>query len=89
MGSRRFLSEMRKTSGAPDALEAAIAIATAARRRQCRRETAHLIAPIVALVIGVTLACGFALCVVATALLDAGPIAIPRCTVFSACPEPF
>jgi hypothetical protein len=73
----------------PDALEAAIAIATAARRRECRRETAQRLAPVVALAVGVAIAIGFALCVATTALLDAAPIAMPRCTIFNACQEPF
>jgi hypothetical protein len=68
----------------PDALAAANAIAHAARRRQCRRESLCGISPIVALAIGI------ALCVATVAALAAGTIAIPLwCTAFGDCPQPF
>jgi hypothetical protein len=68
----------------PDALPAAIAIAHAARRRQCRRERLCGIAPIVALAIGI------AVCVATIAALAAGAVAIPNwCTAFGDCPQPF
>jgi hypothetical protein len=75
--------EMR-TTGFLDPLAAAIAIAHAARRRQCRRETLCGIAPIIALVIGI------AVCVATIAALAAGTIAVPLwCTAFGDCPQPF
>jgi hypothetical protein len=71
---------MRRTRGAPDAVESAVEIVNAARRRCERSEKFHGLAPVIALAVGL------ALSLTTMAALAAAPAAIPLwCETYGTC----